>query len=178
MSWFKMSFLAKSARPILCVAVVALSACTVEPLATSRTTPTASGFSSTISQAVLVETVSTRVEQQLRNALLFSLHGGTPPITAPYTIRITASASDEVLAIRGSSLAPTAAKVTLQSSYQLIENSSNRIIDSGSQTTVAAYDRTSQSFANARAKRDAENRAAQQAAQKIRFAISRALASR
>jgi LPS-assembly lipoprotein len=174
MSWFNVASLRAAGRLLVCAGTIGLAACTVEPLAGNRVS-LGNGSTIALSQAVSVDPVSTRVEQQLRNELLFAMHGGNPPVSAPYRVRINATATDNVVAIRGSTLAPTAANVTLNSSYQLIEVASGRVVDSGSNTALAAYDRTSQSFANDRARRDAENRAAKEAARRISLAISRAL---
>ena len=170
-------------RSLAVAAVVALAGCTVEPLANARNdTAVASGSSfaasRTLARSVTVDPVSTRVAQQVRNSLLFALHGGSPPAAPAYRVQITTRVSDTVLAVRNEVLAPTAAKVTLFTTYSLIEIATGQVVATGGNTTVAAYDRTSQSFANSRARRDAENRAAQQSAQRVRLALARDLVAR
>jgi len=54
---------------------------------------------------------------------------------------------------------------------------SKQIIHRGSRFASAAYDKTSQSFASERAQRDAENRAAREVAEQLRFAIASDLSS-
>ncbi|MEL6751422.1 MAG: LPS assembly lipoprotein LptE [Pseudomonadota bacterium] len=170
-------------RALTAAAALLLAGCTVEPLANARNdtaVASGSGFATSraLARSVTVDPVSTRVAQQVRNSLLFALHGGSPPVNPEYRVQISATASDTVLAIRSEVLAPTAAKVTLTTSYSLIEIASGQVVANGGNTTVAAYDRTSQSFANSRARRDAEDRAAKQSAERVQLALARDLVAR
>ncbi|MEM1318057.1 MAG: LPS assembly lipoprotein LptE [Pseudomonadota bacterium] len=126
-------------------------------------------------RATTVAPVNTRVAQQVRNELLFALHGGTSTVTPRYQVRLAVKANASALSIRSSSLAPTSARVIVNATYTATEIGTNRVIARGTRRTFAAYDRTTQSFANERAERDAENRAAKEVAQQIRLALTQQL---
>ncbi len=152
-----------------------MSACTVQPLA--GTSPSSAGTTPEF-RSIAIDAVTTRPAQEVRNALLFALHGGVTPVETRYSLRLDVSSQSVQLAIRSSTLAPTASQVILTTSYVLRETATGETVASGRQKTVAAYDQTSQSFADTRALRDAENRAASEAAQKIRLSLARDLATR
>lgn len=168
----------KSVRTPSLVALLAastLTACTVEPLRGAGST-LGSGFVSENLRATTVAPVSTRVAQQVRNELLFALHGGKSTVTPRYLVKLGVKATASKLSIRSSSLAPTSARVVVNASYTATEIATNRVVAKGTRRTFAAYDRTTQSFANERAERDAENRAAKEVAQQIRLALGQQLA--
>ena len=125
---------------------------------------------------ISVDSVGTRPAQQVRNALLFALHGGITPNETRYALQLSVTSQSSALAIESNSLAPTASQVILTTAYVLRETASGVTVASGQQKTIAAYDETSQSFTDTRALRDAENRAASEAAQKIRLSLARDLA--
>jgi len=66
----------------------------------------------------------------------------------------------------------TAGTVTVTARYDLVDLKTNETIASGSRDASASYDRTGQVLANNRATRDAENRAAKEAAEALRLAIA------
>ncbi len=151
------------------------TACTVQPLAGSSSS---SAATTPAFRSIAVDEVTTRPAQQVRNALLFALHGGITPVETRYSLRLTVVSQRSALAIRSSTLAPTAAQVIMTTSYVLSETATGARVSSGQQKTIAAFDESSQSFADTRALRDAENRAASEAAQKIRLSLARDLARR
>lgn len=163
-----------SAPLVALVALSTLAACTVEPLRGARST-IGSGVVSDNLLATSVAEVNTRVAQQVRNELLFALHGGKSTVTPRYQVKLGVTATASALSIRSSSLAPTSARVVVNASYTATEIATNRVVARGTRRTFAAYDRTTQSFANERAERDAENRAAKEIAQQIRLALGQQL---
>lgn len=62
----------------------------------------------------------------------------------------------------------TSQRYTAVVTYTLKDNRTARVVGSGKRTVVTFYDQTTQEFANRRALRDAENRAAQQLAEIVR----------
>lgn len=122
--------------------------------------------------SISVANVDTRSAQQVRNHLIFLLSGGISPIDSAYELRIRVSSSATTSASRLDSTGKTAGNVVTTVSYDLYDNTKKSINFSGSRSASASYDQTSQSFANERAKRDAENRSAKAVAEQIRLAIA------
>ncbi|MGI9351618.1 MAG: LPS assembly lipoprotein LptE [Rhizobiaceae bacterium] len=122
--------------------------------------------------AVSVSQVNSRVAQQVRNHLIFLLDGGftNPGKTHEAKIRVTWD-NRQLASIQGVQDS-TSGTITVTASYDLIELSSGKAIASGSRQANSSYDRTGQVFANERAERDAENRAAKATAESLRLAIA------
>ena len=176
---FKVSNVMKTACMVLFAG--ALGACTVEPLASS--TPTGklgNGVSSSTAEILSrtdVKPVDTRVAQQVRNNLLFSMNGGRLQPGGRYSVKLTVKATSRSLSVESSSLAPTSAQVAVLVQYELLEATTGKIVSAGTRRSLASYDRTPQSFANERALRDAQNRAAKEVAQQVRLAIAQNISS-
>ena len=158
-------------------AVALLSACTVQPL-------NGSGSSAYRGEALYyVEPVETRVAQQVRNALIFGLNGGRNPVEAPYRVKLLVTATARDVAVEANRQAPTSARVQVDTAWTLTRTEPEArvpapIVASGERTAIAAYDRTVQRFANKRALLDAENRAAAEAAERVRLAVQQAVTAR
>ncbi|MEZ5873009.1 MAG: LPS assembly lipoprotein LptE [Nitratireductor sp.] len=159
---------------IIAVAAIAaslsLQACVFQPLYGNSPDNTA-GVAAVLS-SVSVSQVDTRVGQQVRNHLLFLFQGGRGAAEPRYELRIRAADSNRQIAASQVARTTTAGTVSITVSYDLIELGTNTRIDGGSRVGNAAYDRTGQSFANLRAIRDAENRAATDVAEQIRLAVA------
>ncbi|MAZ17580.1 MAG: hypothetical protein CL535_14790 [Ahrensia sp.] len=159
-------------------AIVALSSlltvgCTVQPLYT----PTAStGVSSPATLAAIhIPEVKDRVGQQLRNHLIFLLNGGSgQPANADYELELNVSTSStKLLTINPTNEdEPTAEKVTVTTKYKLVRVSDDTVVSERRVLATASYDVSGQEFANIRAERDAENRAARDAAERLRAVIA------
>lgn len=149
-----------------------LSACQFQPLYGNNNT--VSGGQDTQLAAIEVSRAYSRVGQQARNHLIFLLTGGNPSPQKTHEARIRVNYNNNVLAaindptIRDSS----AGTITVTISYDLIDNSTGKSIATGTREASASYDRTGQVFANERAERDAEDRAAREAAEAVRLAIA------
>ena len=158
-----------------------LASCTVEPLnATSSGRLSADGTSSSVQQimkTMSVDAVNARVAQQVRNNLLFELNGGKLEPGGQYRVSLRVSPGTRSLAIEGDSLSTTSAQASVTVTYRLIENATNKPIAQGVRRAYASYDQTPQKYANERAIRDAQNRAAKEVAQRVRLAIAKALSS-
>ncbi|MEL7428380.1 MAG: LPS assembly lipoprotein LptE [Pseudomonadota bacterium] len=149
-------------------AVLALTACQFQPL---------HGNSSALSQSgglqnVSVSQVDSRVAQQVRNHLLFLLNGGNGTAEKSHEARIRVSWDNKLLAALPNVQDATSGSVTVTVSYDLVDLSTGTAVASGTRKATASYDRTGQVFANERAERDAENRAAREAAESLRLAIA------
>ncbi len=173
MSWFD-----QYTKPLVLVGLLALtsfsvSACQVQPLNAEK--PGTTATRSELSGVDILE-VDTRVGQQVRNHLIFGLNGGGRPEGATHTLKLDIKSVRTNISIVTSTQAPTAAQVMVTASYTLNDKANNVTLATGIRQAVASYDRTNQSFANQRAERDAENRAAREVAEQLRLAIAAALA--
>ncbi len=121
---------------------------------------------------IYVEDVETRTAQQLRNHLIFLLQGGRDNPETKYVARLRVVDSYREFAAVKNVRDDTAGSVTVSVSYDLIDTENNTRVAGGNRVAVASYDRTQQSFANNRARRDAENRAAKEAAEKLKLAFA------
>ncbi len=154
-----------------CLAVsLAVSGCTWQPLYSSGHAGPALA-ESPLAQ-VSVGPVESRQAQQVRNHLIFLLQGGRDQADTRYRLqlRIT-NTGNEFAAVEGIRDF-TAGSITITASYDLVDSTTNTRVSGGTRFATATYDRTSQSFANSRAARDAENRAARELAEQLRLAIA------
>jgi LPS-assembly lipoprotein len=147
-----------------------LSGCQVRPLNSPSTMMALKN--------VTVAPVNERVAQQVRNRLIFGLTGGKGNDGARYSVKLKVSTSSSTAIVRQITAEPTASNVTVGVNYTLTDTETNAVITKGKRVGVAAYDRTTQNFANLRSQRNAENRAAKEAAEQIRIAIATALSGR
>jgi len=154
-------------------AALFLAACTVQPVYG----PAAGGGSvSQTLRAINIDPVDTRVGQVVRNRLIYYFTGGGEPAAEPqYRMAFRVTSSEAALGItREGSAAAYAVTVTV--SYTIYRIGSDEIILRETARGTASYDRFSQDFANMRAKRDSQNRAAEVAANKVRLRVAAATA--
>ncbi len=173
MSWFKQGSRTLILAGFLSVASLGISSCTVQPL---NSVETGGSVAPSELSAVNVKEVSNRVGQQVRNYLIFGLTGGGHPENATHQLSLDVTANTVNISVVTSTAAPTAAQVTVTARYRLTDNSGKETIATGIRQAIASYDRTNQSFANQRAERDAENRAAKEVAEQLRLVIAATLA--
>lgn len=147
-------------------ALFLLSACQFQPLYGT------SSSSNVQLNNISVDEVDTRSGQQVRNHLLFLLNGGNAPVEPAYRVELRISTTNKTLANVSDLQDRTTGSIQISVSYSLIDLVTSKSVAKGKRSAKAAYDRTGQSFANSRAERDAENRAAKEAAEAIRFALA------
>lgn len=100
------------------------------------------------------------------------MQGGVVPTDPRYEVNLRTQTVKSSVAPMTSVRTDSAGKVTIISSYEIIDLQNNhKTISQGRRLVQASYDRTGQSFANSRALRDAENRAAKELAESLRLAI-------
>jgi LPS-assembly lipoprotein len=155
-----------------------LAGCQVRPLYADRTAEggTGSGSVDERLQRIAVEVQKDRVGQELMNQLIFALRGGADLTDPAYTLRLIVRTRKSELAIQEREEVPTANMITVTTTYSLSENVTGRVLASDTIYTSASYEFSSQRFANLRAERDAEDRAARTAAQDIRTRVAIVLA--
>jgi LPS-assembly lipoprotein len=174
MSWFSQFHKSIWVLTISVIAAMVLSSCAVQPLNSAK--PGAALAPTTFSNIEIFD-VSNRVGQQVRNRLIFALNGGKEPVGAAHSLKLIVVTRTVDISIVTSTKAPTAAQVTVSAIYTLRQKSNGEIIATGTRNAIASFDRTNQSFANQRAERDAEDRAANEVAEQLRLLIAATLAN-
>ncbi len=174
MSWFSQICKSTWIMAISAIAALVLSSCTIQPL---NSTKPNTALAPTALSNIEILNVSNRVGQQVRNQLIFALNGGKEPVGAAHSLKLIVVARKATISVVTSTKAPTAAQVTVSAIYTLKQKSDGEIIATGTRQAIASYDRTNQSFANQRAERDAEDRAANEVAEQLRLLIAATLAS-
>ncbi len=142
------------------------SGCTVQPLHS----PT--GSDADVSVDVKISPVDTRLEQQVRNRLLFLLNGGSAePSNARFlaTLDVTSARVGLLRVQRSSSESDTTtASLRVTGTLELTTGADEDSTKIFKRVVSVSYDRTTQFFANSRAEIDAENRAAAELAEELR----------
>lgn len=161
---------------------MALAGCQVRPLY-SAGVATFSSNSSTGISSVSINEVSNRYGQEVRNHLIFALGGGSgEPANPAYRLELGIAKrvinAAEIQTQTSGENQPTAGGVVLTSNYVLSDAATGAQIASGSRSVTASFDRSRQQFAQLRAERDAENRAARELAEVLKLVIAGELAKR
>ncbi|MCV6574297.1 MAG: LPS assembly lipoprotein LptE [Cohaesibacter sp.] len=154
---------------------LALSACQVQPLY-STNTQTGQSLANELA-SVQISPAKDRVEQEIRNHLIFAFTGGGEAAQPLYGLEMTTNNTAADFDIEAGSGLSTAARVSLTATYRLIQLSDKSELTKGSSFFTASYRKSTQRFANDRALRDAENRAAEQVANDIQLRLSSYFAS-
>lgn len=122
---------------------------------------------------VEVASISGRIGNELRNDLIFELTGGNGnPVGAPYRLTLVANVSSLNPIIDTQSGRPVVQMISFDVSYRLHDVVKDRIVLNEHALARVSLDRSQQRFANLRAVRDAENRAAKVVAEQIRSRIA------
>jgi LPS-assembly lipoprotein len=141
---------------LFAAAALSLSACQVRPLY---------GNMSGANRSVAISEADTRVEQVVRNDLVFAFGGGSgEPANASYRLDLDVVAVNQGVLAAGANDEFTAARVVVIGKYVMTDSASGEVLFSGERRAVAAVDNPDQEYADVRATRDAENRAAREAA--------------
>lgn len=154
-----------------------LGGCQVRPLYAERAAPggAAAGTVDALGR-IAIERQTDRLGQSLMNELIFALRGGAALADPVYTLKLVVTQQKTELNIQEREEVPTSNLVAITVSYTLTENVTGRVVAHGTTYDTVTYDFSSQRFANLRAQRDAEDRAAKTIAQEIRLRLAGALA--
>jgi LPS-assembly lipoprotein len=125
---------------------------------------------------VAIAPVPERVGQQVRNELIRLFYPSGSPIDPIYKMSLQISISERDVFVRKSSDV-TRKTVELQVGYRIVDPAIQAPVADGVAFTETSYNRYSSEFANIRARRDAENRAAAEVAEQIRNQVAAALAA-
>lgn len=133
---------------------------------------TASGndLASTLA-SVDINPIPGRVGQQLRNELLFQARGGQGAAGSDYELQIAIRESVRRIIVQqdGDSQGET---YRITSEFKLINSADKTVVLKGNNHAQAAYRKFDSIYANLRARRDAENRAAKDSARAIATRIA------
>lgn len=150
-----------------------LAGCQVRPLYS-----TAGGTEEKLA-SVAISKAKHRVEQQVRNDLIFLFAGGAgEPQNALYRLDIGVSTSTAGVLNDVRTETDRAGRVTIAATYVLTELGTGEKLATGKRSAVAMVDFPAQEFAKLRAIRDAENRGARELAELIRADVAATLAQR
>ncbi len=164
----------RTSRTSLCGAVVVIAACIgaagcgFQPLYAERTDGT-----STVDalDGLKVAPIKGRVGQQLRNQLIFLAGGGEEPINPIYRLDIALRQSARSILVQVDGEA-SGRLLVLRANYRLTDLATKTEIAKGSGAAQAAFEKFDEVYANQRAQRDAENRAAKELARSIHTRVS------
>lgn len=151
-----MSWARKAA--ILVAAVALLSACQVRPLYAPSSQATGTAGPQAVLAAIAIDLPRTRSEQTFRNALSFLLHGGREPAAPRYDLIYRLTIRSQEIAIERGTGTPNAYQLSSSVSFLVKDIGTGQEVFGTNVTAVDSYTRSSQNFANIRARRDAEER--------------------
>lgn len=153
------------------VAGFMITACQVRPLYSDSS---AGG-----TQSIGISAPDTRVAQVVRNELVFGFSGGAGETGNPqYDMDLVVSVLNQGVLPASTAGEFNAARIVVTASYTLRDSSTGEQLFSGERRAVAALDNPDQEYGRTRAIRDAENRAAREAAAFIRVDVGGKLAGR
>lgn len=166
--------LSRFAKALASITILGLLAgCQVRPL---YSTP--SGTEGKLA-SVSISEADDRVEQQVRNDLIFLFAGGAgEPQTALYHLEINVTVRNIGVLIDVRTDTARAGRIVVSADYNLSKTDTGETVASGKRSSVALLDFPYQEFAKLRAVRDAENRAARELAELIRADVASALGRR
>lgn len=162
-------------RIIAASLALALAGCGLQPLYAPLA---AGGNVADELQAIKVDPIPNRLGHYLGNELIFAFNGTGSQVPPKYRLSVTVTEVVQTPLIDTVTGYPTAANVVVNADYQLVPVQGGEPIAKGHATALASYDRTSQRFANLRAARDGEIRAAKTLSDQISTRIAAVLAGR
>jgi LPS-assembly lipoprotein len=174
----------KARMTALLAAVVAgfvLSGCQVRPLYGSGASTDIAGGSPSVRQSLRQIDIADprdRPEQVFRNALLFNLQGGNGEAQTRYRLTYRLVLREQQIALEEITGTPASYQILGHISYLLEDNDTGDVLMTDKVTAIASYDRSSQNFANVRAKRDGEDRVGKELARLVEIRISSYFAAR
>jgi LPS-assembly lipoprotein len=171
MSWREQSnFLRLAAASLL---AAALGGCMFQPMY-AQTPLFGSGPSLRDAlRDVDVASINGRIGNELRNDLIYELTGGEGnQADAPFRLTLVANVSSFSPVIDTESGRPVSEMVSFDVTYKLHDVVRDRIVLTEQALARVSIDRSQQRFANVRAIRDAENRAAKVVAEQIRSRLA------
>lgn len=162
------------ASPVLALALAA-AGCGFTPL--YGTDPSGIAVTGELA-AIEIGDPRTRLEQAVRNELVFLFTGGGAPAATRYRMRLTVEERVSDLVIEQVSGRPTASALTLKAAAVVTDARTGVVVFNDAVETSASFDQSTQRFANERARLNAGLRAAKTAARRLSLRIAAALKTR
>jgi LPS-assembly lipoprotein len=168
MLWSKSVRLAKAiAVSAVLVSAGLLASCQVRPLYGSM-------GADNISETIAISEPVSRLEQKVRNELVFMLYGGEgEPANAVYQLQLHVTSTSASYFSAKPETAPKPGHVFVTAEYVLTKGGTT--VASGHRSSEALYDVPYQEFAKIRALRDAEDRAGRELAELLKVDLVLAL---
>ena len=123
-------------------------------------------------RSIAVDPIPDRFGHYLGNELIFQLNGTGTPAPVKYRLLVTLVSRVQSPIIDTVTSRASAATVWAEATYSVTPAAGGAPLASGKATSLADYDRFAQRYANIRAARDAEIRAAKSLADQIRLRIA------
>lgn len=126
----------------------------------------------------LVETapIPGRVGQRIRNELIFQATGGGTPPPPAYRLEVAISESTTSMLIRQDGDAQSRL-YSIDAKFQLVRNADRAVVLTGASHSQASYERFTSIYANVRAQKDAEDRAAKTVSEELKSRLAAFLAT-
>lgn len=166
--------LSRLAKTLIGVGLLAaVAGCQVRPL---YSTP--AGTEGKLASVAISE-ANDRVEQQVRNDLIFFFGGGSGEARNP-TYRLDVDVSSSTIGVLNDVATDTnrSGRILVSANYSLADAATGEIVTAGKRSASAMVDFPTQEFAKLRAIRDGENRGARELAELIRADVAMALSRR
>jgi LPS-assembly lipoprotein len=171
MSWFKTRI---AARLAVIAALAALSAGCFQPMYAERKDGTPALREKLMGVELAPVNAPTasreaRLGVEIRNALAFKLYGNATGLPPTHRLEMRLSYSRSSLLLNPATALPSTEGYNLNVSYKLVDIATGKAVMNGTTFATTSYDipGSYQRFARARAFRDAEDRAAQEIAEKL-----------
>lgn len=129
-------------------------------------------------RAIAVDPIPDRFGHYLGNELIFQLNGTGTPGPVKYRLLVTLTSRVQTPIIDSVTSRASAATVWADATYSVTPAAGGAPVAQGRASAVSDYDRFAQRYANIRAARDAEIRAAKSLAEQIRLRIAADFAKR
>ncbi len=150
---------------------LALGACNIRPL--YGTSPAGTQAEINELRTIYIPPLKTRAGQVLRNELLFAFAADSlPGPLHVYELAISLNRSSSELIVVQHRGAPQSQALQMRVAYRLTETKSGVVVHKGNSFAQASWNWSGQRFANERAERDAETRAAKVIAEDLRTRIA------
>ncbi|SIR28108.1 LPS-assembly lipoprotein [Rhizobium sp. RU35A] len=159
-----------SQTALVLLACATLAACQVRPLYSS-----AGGTPAKLA-AIKISPADDRVEQVVRNQLIFLTSGGAgEPAKADYQLTMNVTSARADIIDDSVSVGLTPGRVTVSATYTLSHIGDGKVLKTATRSVTSLVDIGNQQFAKLRAYRDAEDRAGRELAEFIRADIAATL---
>ena len=129
-------------------------------------------------QAIYVEPVPDRLGYELRNHLIDLIDGASRPAAAAYRLRLDLNSKNEAIGVQSQKVGDLAETTItryndkLTVTYELTDMQTGAVLAKGVETGLSAYNVLSSPYATLIAQRDADRRAAEDIADRIRIALA------